>query len=241
MKQLFLAGICLIICLGSFAQNDKVIRDPNAKARNVKDFHGIHISNGIDLYLSQGSEEAVAVSASSEEYRDKIRTEVEDGVLKIFLDEDWRNWTHWGNRKLKAYVSVRNLDKLEASGGSDIYPETVLKSERMDVRLSGGSDFKDGRVDIGDLHIVQTGGSDVSISGKVGSLQVRASGGSDLHGFDLVAESCNISASGGSDTRITVNKELTVSASGGSDVYYRGTGNLKGIMTSGSSSVTRKD
>ncbi len=42
-----------------------------AQVRKVSGFHAIKVSTGIKVYLSQGTE-AVAVSASKEEYRDKI-------------------------------------------------------------------------------------------------------------------------------------------------------------------------
>ena len=41
-----------------------VINDPNAEVRQVKGFHGIEVSNSINLYLSQGEEETVVVSAN---------------------------------------------------------------------------------------------------------------------------------------------------------------------------------
>ncbi|HET6993867.1 MAG TPA: hypothetical protein VFI06_02740, partial [Chitinophagaceae bacterium] len=57
----------------------KVVKDANAEKRNVSGYHAISVSNGIDLYLSQGSE-SVAVSASETKYRDRIKTEVKNGV-----------------------------------------------------------------------------------------------------------------------------------------------------------------
>ena len=43
-----------------------------------------------------------------------------------------------------------------------------------------------------------------------------------------------------SDAEITVNKELTVDASGGSDVYYKGSGVIRNVRSSGSSSVKKR-
>jgi hypothetical protein len=48
-----------------------------------------------------------------------------------------------------------------------------------------------------------SGGSDVYVSGKANTLSVEASGGSDFHGYDLVADICNVEANGGSDVYIT--------------------------------------
>lgn len=228
-----MAGFC------TFAQNDKIIKDNNAQKRDVKDFHAIRIGGGIDLYLSQGDEVGVAVSASDLSFRDRIRTEVENGVLNIYLNTEGFHWGGWGDKHLKAYVSVKQLDGLKASGGSDVFIQDVLKSGKLDITLSGGSDLK-GKIAAQDLSIMQSGGSDSFISGSAGQLSVHASGGSDFHGYDLVSEACEIEASGGSDIRITVNKELNVSASGGSDVYYKGSAAVRTLHSSGSSDVVKK-
>ncbi|HTQ26856.1 MAG TPA: head GIN domain-containing protein [Puia sp.] len=237
MKRILFLAAFSSLGLISLAQNPKVINDAMAQTRDVKGFHAIKVSGGIDLYLSQGAE-AVAVSASSTDYRDRIKTVVENGVLEIYLDHNWSHWG-WGNAKLKAYVSFSTLQALEASGGSDIYTNGTVKVSNLDVHLSGGSDFK-GTVDIGELSIKQSGGSDVNISGTVKSLDVHASGGSDLNGYDLVTENCRITASGGSDAHITVTRELSADASGGSDIYYKGSAVIRQLNSSGSSSVTHK-
>lgn len=241
MKNILLFTALSIASFSCFAQAGKVINDKNAQKRNVPGFHAVRISSGIDLYLSQAGEEAVAVSASSEEYRDKIRTEVQDGVLKIYLENnEGFHWGNWGvNKRLKAYVSCKVLDALRASGGSDVFIEGVVKTDKLDLDMSGGSDLR-GKVEAHDLSIIQSGGSDAYLSGAAEHLSLHASGGSDFHGNDLTADNCRVDASGGSDVHIIVNKELSVNASGGSDVYYSGSGVVRESHSSGSSSITRK-
>ncbi|MBS1947356.1 MAG: DUF2807 domain-containing protein [Bacteroidetes bacterium] len=234
-KAIFSAAL-LFISICTFSQT-KVVNDKNAQKRNVTGFHAIKISGGIDLYLAQG-EEAVVVSASDIDVRNRIKTVVENGVLKIYLDHEGFHW-NWGSLHMKAYVSFKALDALEASGGSDVYTESVIKSDKLNVRLSGGSDMK-AQVNANSLSIDQSGGSDVNISGNVANLQIDASGGSDFHGYELFAEYCNIDASGGSDMHINVNKELNVVASGGSDVYYKGNAVIRKMSTSGSSSISKR-
>ncbi len=65
-----------------------VINDKNVEVRNVSSFSAIKVSGGIDVYLSQSNEDAVAVSASDEKYRDDIKTEVKNGVLNIYFDNN---------------------------------------------------------------------------------------------------------------------------------------------------------
>jgi len=231
MQKLF--GVLLMIAMITTASAQKTIKDANAQKRNVSGFHAIEIGGGIDLYLSQG-EEAVAVSASKDEYRDKIITEVKNGVLKIWFD--WKNNIRidWSNRKLKAYVSFKNLDALHASGGSDVDVDGSIKTAKLDLEVSGGSDF-DGRIESDELKVNASGGSDVKISGKAARLTIDASGGSDFGGYDFAADFCNVEASGGSDVHVTVNKELNANASGGSDVYYKGNGLIRDLKTGGGS------
>lgn len=239
MKKLF--SLLLFVALASAATAQKVVNDANAEKRNVSGYHAIEISGGIDLYLSQGNE-SVAVSASETKHRDRIKTEVVNGVLKIYYEKNEKSNVNidvdWGTRKLKAYVSFKNLDALTGSGGSDILVDGIIKVNTLSLDVSGGSDF-DGKVEANELKVDASGGSDVNISGSVKDLNVDASGGSDFKGYELAADICNLDASGGSDIYVTVNKELSADASGGSDVLYKGNGSIKEMRTSGSSSIKK--
>lgn len=233
MKKYILLLTAIVIGASVIAQ--KTFNDPNAVKRNVPSFHAVEVASGIDLYLTQGNE-AVAVSATSEDARNKIITKVEDGILKIFYEHGVS--FNWSNKKMKAYVSFKTLDALKASGGSDVYAEDGINSNTLAVKLSGGSDFR-GKITSSDLKMSTSGGSDVYISGKATTLSVEVSGGSDFHGYDLITDVCNVDANGGSDVYITSNKEMNVDASGGSDVRYKGNGVIKNMNSSGSSSVKK--
>lgn len=215
----------------------KVIQDENAEKRNASGFHAISVSGGIDLYLSQG-DESVAVSASETKHRDRIKTEVKDGVLKIWYEYKGLTISINENRKMKAYVSFKTLDNLSGSGGSDILVDGSIKTSTLRLDISGGSDFE-GKVEASTLTIEASGGSDVDISGTATNLDVHASGGSDFKGYKLTTDVCKLKASGGSDAYITINKELNVEASGGSDVHYKGNGVIRDMRTSGSSSIKK--
>ena len=236
MKRILFA-VFLVLSLGATAQ--KTIHDDMAQVRTVSSFHGVRVSAGIDLYLSEG-DEAVAVSARSIEARDRIRTTVENGILRIWYDTGDKNVV-WGNNKhLKAYVSAKVIDQLSASGGSDVFIEGTLHSLSLKLDLSGGSDFKGTVAVQGTLEASLSGGSDVDIKGTASVLKVSASGGSDFKGAGLTVDTCTADASGGSDVDVTVNREIRASASGGSDVYYRGAATLSESHKSGGSDIRKK-
>lgn len=237
MKKL---GTILLLLLPAVLMAQKqVINDPNVQPRTIGSFHAIKVNNAIDLYLSQSDEEALAVSAVKEEFRDRIKTVVEDGVLKITYDDDAKWWK--GNKKLKAYVSFKTLDRLIATGASDVIVNGTLKVNDLAISMGGASDLKiAGTLEANSLDITLSGASDATINGKVNKLKVDANGASDFKGFDLVSDNCEVDASGASDVKITVNKELNARASGASDVHYKGDGVIRDLKTSGASSVSRR-
>lgn len=239
MKKILSAFFALMF-LSASAQNKIIINDKNAEVRLVKDFHAIKVSNGIELYISYGDETA-AVSASEIKYRDRIRTEVQKGVLKIWFDEDIANKIIFTNKKnLKAYVSYKQLDALTASSGADIIVDGTISANSLSMQLSSGSDFK-GNVDVKELFVDQSSGSDIKIGGKADKVTIDASSGSDFNGYSLTAEECTAHGSSGSDINITINKQLKAHATSGSDIFYKGNASEVNATKSSGGSVGRKD
>ncbi len=235
MKQLLNLFIGLVAVTGLSAQQ---VNDPNAEIRLAKNYHGISVSSAFDVYLSQSNEEAVAVSASETKYRERIKVEVKDGILYVGYDRDGK--MGWGNsnKKLKVYISFKQIDKLTVSGACDVYISGTLKADNLSINQSGASDLK-GKLDVNKLTVDLSGASDITVTGTATQLSIEASGASDFKGYDLNTDICNARASGASDIKITVNKELSAHASGASDVRYKGNGVIRDIKSSGASSVSK--
>ncbi|RYY52744.1 MAG: DUF2807 domain-containing protein [Chitinophagaceae bacterium] len=236
MKKIILALVAVFALAGTYAQ--KTISDPNAQVREAKGFTAIKLSSAFDVYITQG-EEGLAVSATDTKYLENIKTEVSGGTLRVWYDgSGMKNW-NTGKMKLKAYISFRDINKLDVSGACDVYLEGNIKLNDLKLVLSGASDLK-GKVTVSKMEIDQSGASDLTLSGTVGQLNIESSGASSFKGFELVTEFCDAKASGASDIKITVNKELNVNASGASDIDYKGAGVVRDLKTSGASSVQRK-
>lgn len=237
MKKIILSITCFFLAYAAGAQN-VVVNDNNAEARQLNgSFSSIKVSGGIDLYISQSETEAIAVSATQQKYRDDIKTVIENGTLRIYYDS--RTGWNMGNRKLKAYISFKNLERLEASGASDIHVAGTITVPTLSIDMSGASDFK-GAVNVTTLAMELSGASDAKISGTATNVTIQSSGASDVKGYDLVTENCTAKATGASDINITVNKELNVHASGASDVYYKGNCVIRDMHSSGASTVAKK-
>lgn len=208
------------------------------QTRQVSGFHGISVSSGIDLYLTQKKVEEVVVESDSDDL-DKIITTVEGGILKITIKQkSWLNisWTH--NHR-KVYVSFITLDKLETSSGSDVVSQSVMKLDKLKLNASSGSDVNL-ELEANELSIESSSGSDITLKGKASVLEVSASSGSDIDAAELEAKKCNASTSSGSDIKVKVTDELDASASSGGDIYYSGDPKTKNINESSGGDVHRK-
>jgi hypothetical protein len=260
MKKLFL-GLVVFVSVIASAQKSSVIYDDHAQVRKVSGFNAIKVSNAIDLYLTQSNSNQVAVSANNEENRDRIITEVVGGTLIIRMAENdgWWSWKKWSDVKAKAYVSIKEIDAITASGATNVRLVNKFESPKLKVKLSGASDFK-GEIEAGSMSIHVSGASDfkgilnaksltlnasgasvLELGGSVDDLSIEVSGASDVKLFNLLAKGAFVNASGASTANIHASQLIKIEASGASSINYKGEAKMDIISNSGSSSIRHKN
>lgn len=192
---------------------------------SITNFTEISVSSGIDLYLTQSNSENIRINAHPDLIKDVI-IEKEGSNLRV----RYKDGVNWGrlfkNQSIKVYINYKTLKGLSASGGSDVYTQNTLKTDRLSLSASGGSDLK---LDVvtKDIEIHASGGSDIDLKGSATNMQASTSGGSDVNALNFVVDYAKVSSSGGSDANIHVTKALEASASGGSDINYKGNASVK--------------
>jgi hypothetical protein len=237
MKRLILSFLCVTALLGVNAQ--KTINDENAEKRNVSGFHGIEVSTGIKLVLTKGNTEEVAVSADKIEYRDRIVTKVENGVLKIYYENKLKAInTKKEQKDLKAYVSYTDLDRLDANTGAIVEVEGALKLSTLRMNVNTGA-IVTGAINVNNLEVDQNTGSIVTLTGEAVTLKVDGDTGSIFKGSDLKTDNCTANSSTGAGIFITVQKELYVKANTGGFVKYKGEAGVREIRTNTGGSVSK--
>lgn len=207
------------------------------QTRSVEEFHGISVSSGIDLYLTQKNVQEVRVEADEEDMDDLV-TKVEGGILRIYMKE--KSWSlfnlGWSHSTRKVYVSFKTLDKLEASAGSDVVCQSVLNLNNLELDASSGSDVKL-ELNADQLNAVSSSGSDIKIKGKSNYLQANASSAGDIDATDFHTKRCDAIASSGSDIRVYTTEQLDANASSGADIAYWGNPARKNINESSGGDV----
>ena len=184
--------------------------------RTIKaDFTGIKVSTGIDLFIRQGSTNAITVEAD-ENLHDLIITEVKEGILKIYTDKNI-----WKSKARKVYVTIENLTLLKASSGSNVKSESVINTNEIYIDASSGASI--------DIEVVAksavteaSSGADVKIKGTTINHKARASSGSSINAYKLKSTNANASASSGASINIYASKNMDAKASSGGVIDYTG-------------------
>ncbi|MFC4268774.1 head GIN domain-containing protein [Polaribacter marinivivus] len=196
-------------------------------------FTKIKVSTGLDLYLSQGTKNKVTLEAD-ENLHDIIITEVNDGVLKIYSEKNI-----WQAKARKVYVTVKNLEGLTATSGSDVYTEDVLKVETIKVSATSGADIRIA-LDADTVETSATSGSDIRISGTANNHTSRANSGASIEAYKLISKNATVNVSSGADINIYASESINAKASSGGDIDFKGNPREINKKSSSGGSVSAK-
>lgn len=215
--------ILLSFCsTASFAQTGLVKYDQNAVERNISgDFNSVQVATGVELMITQSEETKLVVSMADTMYADRFKTEVKDGVLKIYFDYKELGKKLFKNKKLKAYLAVKDLSKIKGLSGARVIFTNPFSTHEMDLRFSSGA-MAEGKVISKLLSIDVSSGAMVNISGNADDVTLEASSGAHIKGYDLVALKCTAKASSGGEANIRVTEVLKAKASSGGSIHYKG-------------------
>ncbi|MES2330388.1 MAG: DUF2807 domain-containing protein [Bacteroidota bacterium] len=219
MKRISVFALVLLANL-FVLKAQKVVYDDNVQKRNISSFHAIETSSGIEVIMSKGDKEELAVSVGNTEYMDQVRTVVENGVLKLSRASDnWKFWNKFKNWKVKVYVSYVSVDAIRATSGGSVTASDVSFS-RLTARMNSGGM--------------------INLTGKIESLDVDGSSGAQFRGYSLTTTNCKVDVNSGAGVQVTVTKEISAKANSGGFVRFKGDGLIRDINVNSGGSVKRQ-
>lgn len=206
--------------------------------RNVPAFNGIETSSGVDVEFTQSPTQSVVVKVEPEKQQYVI-TEVENGILKIFVRNNGVKNLNFNS--LKVIVSGPKLSKLITKSGSIFKAVNQINETTFAASCSSGSqvsgsfkistntalDVSSGvsvkmNLETKSLALEASSGSSIKLSGKADSGVYSASSGSSISAGDFVTKSAVVDASSGASVKINTTESLTASATSAASVQYRG-------------------
>lgn len=198
--------------------------------RTVPSFHALSAATGIHVYLTQKDREEVIVEADEEDM-DHLITEVEGGVLKIYMKQRSRFNFDLSSSERNVYVSFKNLDRIEASSAADVVSRSEINLERLDLNASSSANIKL-ELKAREVKAEASSAADILLRGRGYSLEANASSSSDIDASGFETKRCDANASSAADIRVNVTEELDANASSGADIVYSGNPERKNINES---------
>ncbi len=204
--------------------------------RDVSGFDELSISSAFVVEISVGSTESLEIEAD-DRYIGDVITEVRGGKLVIKM-RDTRGRKRM-NSSPRAYLTVKSLNSIHASGAVKVETRDALEADRMEIELSGAS-VLDLQLNVQELYLQASGACVINVEGNATEQTVKTTGATTYRAYDLESEIADIRVTGAGSARVSVSEKLDVRASGASSIRYRGRPSVNS-STSGASSVKRSN
>jgi len=222
-------SLTAVSCIAHIHGNGKVVK----QERNISGFDEISVSTGIEVILNQDTFEKVVVEVD-ENIQEILKTEVTGGKLKIYLEEGVSH-----TKTMKVYVTLKQLNSLTASSGSEVKTVNKINAENLTVSSSSGSEVSM-EVNCSMVTVDSSSGSQMSVNGTSVAIKAECSSGADLDASKLIAEKGEASASSGSHLEVHVTKEIKAHASSGANIAVSGNPGMRDSDNSSGGSVRFK-
>lgn len=198
-----------------------------------EDFTRVKVSTGLDLYLSQGTENKITLEAD-ENLHDIIITEVKDGELRIYSEKNI-----WNAKARKIYVTIKNLERVTATSGADVYAKETLKVNNINVISTSGADIRIS-LDANSVQSTATSGSDIELSGITNNHSSNATSGASIDAYELRSKSVTVNVTSGADINVYASESIDARATSGGDVDFKGNPKQVNKKSSSGGSISAK-
>ena len=220
--------ICTIFCNCTTFTGEKI-----EKTFDIDNsYTELQIENAINVIVSNEQDQISVIT--TEKLINDVVIEKTDNKLRLYLKKN----IHLYRSDIKIILPYNpNLQEIELSGASNFQSEFTLKNEKIDINLSGASDFQCD-IEAKEIEIELSGASDATLSGETNTLSLKLSGASNIikkitnNHYSLICNQCECDLSGSSDVYIHCNDNINIiNLSGASSLHY--TGNAKITLNDG--------
>lgn len=167
-----------------------------SEKRTVSDCSGINIESVCDVYLTCGTEQSITIEAD-DNIIDRVITRKENGLLKVGLDDG-----EYSNVKVKAYVTLKTIEKLSITGAGSIY---LSKAFNADV-----------------LEAVINGAGNINLKGESNYLNCVVNGAGNIMADQFISKKVDALVNGAGNCNVFAVTELNASIFGVGSIYYSG-------------------
>ena len=246
MKKLLIllaAGLLAVSCIiniggGSFVGHCTEEGIDYTEVRDVAQFDALSSGLPCNVYFSQADKQEVRVE-TTKEFAEKVLTTVEDGTLKLKLEEG-----RYPKLILRVVITSPDIEGLSVSGSGSLFVEDALHaSKNLNLKVSGSGDIQAGSIDCLDFSAHVSGSGDIRVvSVACDSFVATTSGSGHINIETLTAQDFGTARVGGSGSirlhEVTVDGNMDLRTSGSGSIHVNGRCRDVDATTSGSGSIS---
>jgi hypothetical protein len=224
--------VLMTIALAScFDNEDPGPMQEHEEEFSILDFNRLEMGDALVVTVEQGNIFSVKAQGDRRNIDDLEVAKV-GNTLRIRFANSNRI-----NRQYTTYITISmpSLEGVSFSGATKSTVTGFAVEGEFDMNLSGASKSQLD-IEAESFKVNVSGASELNVSGITSLLDATVSGASYLRAYDLDAETATVEASGASNIKVLVTKQLTAKASGASDIRYRGAPTVNSSV-SGASSI----
>ncbi len=187
MKKYFLFTLAIVLLsAGCLTAQEREVR-------NVENFNKVTFGFPGKLYLKQGSPQKVELEGDAD-VLEEVETEVSGGLLKIGKEGKWFKWDD--DDKITVYITVPNIEAVSVSGSGDIIGESTIRTNDLELNVSGSGSLSLEVEASGDLDASVSGSGDMNVKGHFESFEGDVSGSGRVVLDARIDETADFSISG---------------------------------------------
>lgn len=185
--------------------------------RAITDFTQISYSLPGSLEIVQADKVSLVLEGDQEDLN-KIITKVEGDHLKIYA-----KGSSSGLGDIKVYVSIKELSELSVAGSGDAVVKSALKTEQLELHLSGSGNIQCEELICKELEVNIAGSGDIYVGGEAEEeIELNIAGSGDVKAENLKTSEAEVNIAGSGSAKIWVTDKLETNIVGSGDVYYKG-------------------
>lgn len=216
---LYIPLLAFVLLLSSFLQNERIAGNGDVKQedRQATKFKNIGTSGTFKVYITQGNSHSVKVEAESN-LLPYIETKIDGEDLEVRVK---KGYNIKPTKTINIYVTMAEVKELAASGSGGFYSKGNLKTDKLELAVSGSADAD---LDVTSQHmeVAVSGASNVKLKGSATKAEYAISGKADIDAFDFQSDDVEIGISGSGNANVNAQKKLDVGVSGMGNVKYKG-------------------
>lgn len=249
MKKPFLLlafSLSIIYCHAQREQQTLAVND-------IGYFNKISVGPHVNLHFVQGDKEEVKIDYRRVDKED-IHVKLVGKTLKIYLEKSKtlpkKVKVYNGRYKEKvnvydranvtAYVTVRDLKKIESRGEEFIYSDKPLVLDKLKIRSYGSSEIRLASLKADRFKAVLWGDHDLRIKeGIVKKQVIKGIGDNNIQNEDLITHVTKVGVLGETEVDVNAKNYLRLSSLGESTVKYSGLPRINRWFTIGENNMYR--